>query len=76
MLVVRTGQNRRPPVIAKIGVLIGCADEYALARLDHLKPTVARPVALGCARDEGFEQRSLSSAHCVQLGDLYQPFPT
>ena len=61
-------------LVAQVGVLVGGADEDALARLDHLEPAVARPVALDRAGDEGSSAARLGLAHGVHLGDLDQPF--
>ena len=60
-------------LVAQVGVLVGGADEDALARLDHLLAAVARPVALDRAGDEGLQRRRLGLVERGHLGDLDQP---
>ena len=58
-----TGQNRRPPgLVSKVGLLIGCPDEYALPGLDHFFAPIGRPVALDGPRDERLEELRFRSA--------------
>src|SRR6516165_5059781 len=61
-------------LIAQVSVLIGGADEDALARLDDFAPAIARTVALSGPRNERLKQRSLGLAHRVHFGDFDEPF--